>query len=301
MAAKKTVDTQSLLEECRRDLAAAKQRIIEIEGAEDDAVDTAAAHAAWRISLSEAKEEADRLGRLAAKLERQIDLEAEEQAVKAQREREIDAERSADAAADLLTKNYGKIVSLVRDTLRIIAEADKKIDQANRSRASELDPLKRVEARAYADDILQQREVISDRIVERWCYQNGNEVPADRVPEIRRTSEMSGVIETAGSPLVSLSRPKHKVELRRFREITFIPEGRRRGMRPLATVLCLPDLTGNGVPGWTPIATYNPVSILDRLDKLEAPASEFKPDYVVELIPIQDDEIGFTTSDEDAA
>lgn len=153
----------------------------------------------------------------------------------------------------------------------------------------------------YADDILQQREVISDRIVERWCYPNGNEVPADNVPEIRRTSETSGVIETASYPLVDLSRTKPKVELRRFREVTFIPEVRRRATGPIATTLSIPALPDHRDPGWAPVAVYNPVLVLDRLDKMEAPASEFEPDHVIELIPIQDDEIGFTTSDEDAA
>lgn len=301
MAAKKIVDTQSLLEECRRDLAAAKQRIIEIEGAEDDAVDTAASHAAWRISLSEAKEEADRLARLAAKLERQIDLEAGEQAAKAQRELEVDAEKSADAAADVLKKNYAKIVSLTRETLRIIAEADKKIDHANRSRPSDLNPLKRVEARTRDDCVLQQREVISDRIVERWCYPNGNEVSADTVSEIRRTSETSGFIEIDRHPTIRASYGQRtSVELRRFRELTFIPEFRRRTNGPLATILSIPALMDGGVPGWTPVTTYHPALVLDRLDKLDATVMEFQPEPVVELIPLQD-ETGFAASGEDAA
>jgi hypothetical protein len=48
------------------------------------------------------------------------------------------------------------------------------------------------------------------------------------------------------------------------------------------------------------VATFNPVLVLDCLDKLETSASESKPDHVIELIPVQD-EIGFTTSGEDAA
>lgn len=290
MAAKKIVDARSALEACRRDLAAAEKRIAEIESAEDDAVDTAESHAAWRTSLSEAENEAARLARLVAKLENRIEVEAQEDAAKAQRQREIDAERSADAAAALLNENYSKIVSLTRETLRVIAEADQKIDQANRSRAADLDPLNRVEFRAHSGSVLQPRKIVAERIVARWCHPNGSAVSDDTVPAIRKTSETAGVIEISRHSIVARNpNPLPRVELRRFREVTFIPEVRRRVAMPLATVLAIPALAGGSAPGWTPVETYNPALVLDRLDNLEVAARDSEPEHVIELIPLHGD------------
>lgn len=288
MAAKKSIDTRSRLETCRNDLAVVRQRISEIESAEDDAIETAAAHAAWKVSLSEANDEANRLERLAAKLEREISVETEKEASKAQRQLEAEADQSASAAADLLATNYAKIANLARETLRAIAQADRKVDQANRSRASDIDPIRRVEARVCQATGHQPHEVVSERVVQRWCYDDGTIVPDETVPAIRQTSETKGVVVIDRHPLVGRNHnPATIVELRHFREITFLPEVRRRATAPLATSLSIPSLTDGGIPGWSPIGIYNPVMVLNRLDELANTASEERPrDPEVKLVPL---------------
>lgn len=288
MSTKKSVDTGARLDAARVDLAAADRRVAEIESGEDEALDTADDHAAWKAVLADARDEVERLTRLVAKLERQAEDEANERAAKAQRKLEADAERAADAAAALLKKNHAAMVRLAHETLEAIALADRKIGDANHGRDPALDPLSSVEARVRGQSRL-SRKVLSEKIVERWCYAHSSEiVPRDRLGHIVPTSAGHGVLHPSEShPLARSDGRPAQVFLRRFREVEYLPEVRFPSAGALATTLNLPAIVAGDASGWTPLSSYRPNLVLERLEQLAAagPAAD-RREPEVELIPL---------------
>lgn len=286
MSTKKSVDTGARLDAARVDLAAAERRVAEIERSEDDALDTADAHAAWKAALADARDEVERLTRLAAKLERQAEGEASERAAKAQRKLEDDAERAADAAAAVLKKNHAALVRLARETLEVIALADRKIIAANRHRDPGVDPLASVEVRVRGQSRF-PRKVIAEKIVERWCYvSSGEVVPDDAAGRIVPTSGGAGVIHVDRHPLAGTDGRPVQVFLRRLREVKYLPEIRFPSAGALATTLSVPAIVADA-PGWTPLNTYNPSLVLERLEQLaHAGPTADRREPEIELVPI---------------
>lgn len=284
MSASKASKAAQRLEAARSDLEDANRKVAGTSGAESAALETQGAYAAWQSAMAAANAEADRLTRLVSKLESEVADEEQRDAARSQARLEADANRAADAAAALIEGTLAEITRLSRGLIEAIAQADQKIAAAQSSRDRDLPALLSTEARVRITDH-RDREVISEKNVERWCYaETGERLKKDLVARVHSNDGRAGTLRPDALMFQNIPR----VVKRTFRKVIFRPAIRSKAIEPLAYSLVVPPLRGDRLPGWSLGKASSPAAILERIEELSndtpVPVETF-----VEFIPVDTD------------
>lgn len=278
-----------LLDEARRELSEAERRRDKLEAGRAEALLAGETERlSHRQAIAEAvadiadAEEAVRL--LAARLTETEANEAE--AIRRQRYDAADAQ--AAAAAKRLRADYVKHARALADLIRLVAEADLAVEQANADRPADAVMLDTAEGRAR-DIPGQPRQALRETLRHLWAGPSGKPV-ADQ-SSVNDIGRGRGVINVpAPSDHVYASSVRVECDRHLFRETEFLPE-----LLPLhGARLCeltLPGLRAGEPDFFSPTWTNSPASVLDRLDQLasEAPAARSERAPVVEHARVAED------------
>lgn len=161
-------ENEKKLDTAKTDLAAAKAKLVTIDGRKNDALGSGAAFAAWREEQGEVASEADRLEGLTAALiaggEAQAKFEAEELLKK-----RVEAARKNNAAiAERLRTEGAKLTAALKELARDVARSQVETAAVNRLLPAGMPHL------ADANNIGRgraaiPRENISEKTIDLWC------------------------------------------------------------------------------------------------------------------------------------
>ena len=251
---------ETMLAAARADLAQAEATLASSASAEDAASFSSQAYSAWRAADDAAKAEVGRLRRWITKLHLDIQREAKAKADRAQADLEADANAAADAAANVITEGLAEMHAAVRRVMTAIALSNAKVEAAQRGRRPDLPQIETAEIRARRGEKLERR-VLTQRTYEAWSY------PDDKRP-IGEDQAAQVVARGGNEGSIRSESGSHPVILRKFREMTVLPELAATHIEPLAEVLHIPPQRAGGAAGWTPIKYAGTADILRQLDVL---------------------------------
>jgi hypothetical protein len=262
-----SMTTARRLHAAEADLKAAEVTLVEVVAKEDQALATAADHAAWRASRDAAEIEVNRLRKLVAKLTADIEEEQRQQAAAAQQQLEDDAEAAATEAAEIIRSNLAQIQTLVRETIRVSAQADIIVEHANRGRAEGAPPILPAELRTRSSAALPE-EVVAENIVTRAVFEeSGHMLDEDTASKL--IGGQNGLYVIAGAQVQS------RVVMRKFKRVEFLPEQKAAYTDRLATSISLPALVAGAPQIWpgNSFFHYSPEAVLELLGKLDQAAA----------------------------
>lgn len=262
-----SMTTARRLHAAEADLKAAEVTLVEVVANEDQALATAADHAAWRASRDAAEIEVNRLRKLVAKLTADIKEEQRQQAAAAQQQLEDDAEVAATEAAEIIRSNLAQIQTLVRETIRISAQADIIVEHANRGRAEGTTPIMPAELRARSSPSLPE-EIVAEKTVTRPVYEETGYMLNDDIAS-KLLGGQNGVYVVAGSQTHS------RVVMRNFKRVEYLPERPSERLDRLASTISMPPPEGGAPQIWPGdrFAYYRPEAVLEFLSKLDQAAA----------------------------
>ena len=188
----------------------------------------------------------------------------------AAREREADVERrqqydaaqtQAAEAGRLLTEMYPQLAREIVEVLRVVAEAEIAVEEANMNLPANMPKILGVEASARSTS--RPDGVVSERKVTRWCRLGERTPDTTRDDAIVEGPDGLGRRHIRGLP----QRDAVVFVKRRFMEQTVIPASGRVPDR-LAESLALPGLMGGDWPFWSPRDLSRPQDVLRHADRL---------------------------------
>lgn len=277
-----------LLSQTGADLAAAKQRLSELEAGRTDALlGGDAARARHRADVVSARDDVADLEIAVAELQQRLTA-AEADAAETRRAAQYKAATEArDRAAAQFARDYPIAMRTLTNLLRIVAEADALVDAANEALPSGAEPLAPTEA-TVRDLPGLSAKVISERSVDLWAFPHA-ERPTS--PEQQQRVRPDTDDPSTGTLLVRGGVGPEVVErvvLRRFIERRSLPAVAGE-VGPRLSRMALPALRAGTPDHWVaPTFGLSPASILARLDaaraqKPTAPIDDREP--IVTLTP----------------
>jgi hypothetical protein len=223
--------------------------------------------------------EVRRTARVIEALQHQIE-EAERVEIEAKRRAEYDeAKRASAAAAERLQHEYPQLALGIVDVIRALAEAGALVEKVNRALPEDREPLVRPE-NVVRDTVALPREIISERMVERWVYTGTGNLVADETSVTDHGGGRGVIWSVPGSN----GRPCIRRKLRE-------PPTQRRWRDPLSAAVKLPGLTAHEPAFWNSTASH-PSEVLGVFARIEAARAEHpqgKPrEQKVEYEPLSD-------------
>jgi hypothetical protein len=255
--------TTKQLDQARADLAAANQKLADLDAAKAEAVKTSAAFSKWRTEREGTALEIERLALLVDTFAANLEQEQADAARLALTSRKAELEKQTAALAQRITEEGAKAAAVLVQLAEEAKANAVEVEKLNRELSDD-------ERLVHADHLARHRdpaprEDLEESVVDLWTFERTGELVSNPDDVVERAYERGFI------PGIGVSRNPTPVIRKRFRQIRYLACAEREWVEPLATVLRLPRFDGPGV-------------LFDRGHPMDpAPRQE-----LIELIPAPD-------------